>query len=116
MQKLVANPKALGIFGYSFLEQNANKIQGSKVDGVVPAYESISDGSYPISRSLFFYVKKAHAGTIPGITEFVAAFTDEKAWGDRGYLAKKGLIALPKAERAEVAAAAKAMTPMAKPD
>ncbi len=116
VQKLVANPKALGIFGYSYLEQNANKIQGSKVDGVVPTYDSISSGKYPISRSLFFYVKKAHIGTIPGIPEYVAAFTDEKAWGDRGYLAKKGLIPLPKAERAKVAAEAKALTPMAKPE
>ncbi|MFZ1537648.1 MAG: PstS family phosphate ABC transporter substrate-binding protein [Chromatiaceae bacterium] len=116
VQKLVANPKALGIFGYSYLEQNANKIQGSKVDGVVPTYDSISSGQYPISRSLFFYVKKAHVGTIPGIPEYVAAFTDEKAWGDRGYLAKKGLIPLPKAERAKVAAEAKALTPMAKPE
>ena len=115
VQKLVANPNALGIFGYSFLEQNSNKIQGSKVGGVVPTYDNIASGKYPVSRSLYFYVKKGHVGTIPGIAEYVAEFTSDKAFGEEGYLADKGLIALPKADRAKVAAAAKAMTPMAKP-
>jgi phosphate transport system substrate-binding protein len=115
VQKLVANPNALGIFGYSFLEQNSNKIQGSKVAGVAPDYDAIASGKYPVSRSLFFYVKKGHVGTIPGIAEYVAEFTSDKAFGEEGYLADKGLIALPKAERAKVTAAAKAMTPMAKP-
>jgi len=115
VQKLVANPNALGIFGYSFLEQNANKIQGSKVGGVVPTYDAIASGKYPVSRSLYFYVKKGHVGTIPGIAEYVAEFTSDKAFGEEGYLADKGLIALPKADRAKVSAAAKAMTPMAKP-
>jgi phosphate transport system substrate-binding protein len=115
VQKLVANPNALGIFGYSFLEQNASKIQGSKIAGVVPTYDAIASGKYPVSRSLYFYVKKDHVGTIPGIAEYVAEFTNDKAFGEEGYLADKGLIALPKAERAAVTAAAKAMTPMAKP-
>ncbi len=66
VQKLQANPDALGIFGFSFLDQNADKIQGSKVNGVEPTFESISSGDYPVSRSLYFYVKKAHVGTIPG--------------------------------------------------
>lgn len=116
VQKLVANPNAVGIFGYSYLEQNTNKIQGSKVGGVIPTYETISSAKYPISRALFFYVKKAHVGTIPGVPEYVGEFTSEKAWGDEGYLAEKGLIPLPKADRATVAKAAKAMTPMAKPE
>ena len=116
VQKLVANPNALGIFGYSFLEQNANKIQGSKIGGVVPTYDSVASGKYPVSRSLYFYVKKGHVGTIPGIAEYVAEFTNDKAFGEEGYLADKGLIALPKEERAAVAKAAKAMTPMAKPE
>jgi len=115
VQKLIANPNALGIFGYSYLEQNTNKIQGSKINGVVPTYDSIASAKYPVSRALYFYVKKAHVGTIPGIAEYVAEFTNDKAWGEEGYLADKGLIALPKDERAKVAAAAKAMTPMAKP-
>jgi phosphate transport system substrate-binding protein len=115
VQKLVANPKAVGIFGYSFLDQNADKIQGLKIGGVEPTYESISSGEYPVSRSIFFYVKNAHVGTIPGIKEYVTEFTSDKAWGPEGYLADKGLIALPDAERAQVAASAQALTPMEKP-
>lgn len=115
VQKLVANPKAIGIFGYGFLDQNADKIQGLKIDGVEPTYETISSGGYPVSRSIFFYVKNAHVGTIPGIKEFVSEFTSDKAWGPEGYLADKGLIALPDAERAEVAKSSRALTPMAKP-
>ena len=99
VQKLAANPDALGIFGFSFLDQNSDKIQGSMVDGVAPTFDNIADGKYPVSRPLFFYVKKAHVGTIPGIKEFLAEFTSEKAWGPDGYLAEKGLIPMPDAER-----------------
>jgi phosphate transport system substrate-binding protein len=99
VRKLEANKNAFGIFGYSFLEQNADKVQGSLIDGVADDYDNISSGKYPISRSLYFYVKKAHVGTIPGIKEFIAEFTSDKAWGPEGYLADKGLIALPNAER-----------------
>ncbi len=115
VQKLVANPKALGVFGYSFLEQNADKIRGVKVGGVAPEYDSIANGDYPISRSIYFYVKNAHVGTIPGIKEFVTEFTSDKAWGPDGYLADKGLIALPDAERKAEAKSAQALTPMEKP-
>jgi phosphate transport system substrate-binding protein len=115
VQKLVANPSALGIFGYSFLDQNADKVQGAKIDGVDPTYDSISDGSYPVSRSIYFYVKKAHVGTIPGLEEFVTEFTSDKAWGPEGYLADKGLIALPDDERAAVAEAAQSLKSMEKP-
>ena len=99
VRKLEANPAAFGIFGYSFLDQNADKVQGSKIEGEVPSFENIASGKYVVSRPLFFYVKKAHVGTIPGIQEFVAEFTAEKAWGDSGYLSDKGLIPLPKADR-----------------
>ena len=99
VQKLDANPKALGIFGFSFLDQNSDKVQGSKIDGVAPEFESIADGSYPVSRPLYFYVKKAHVGKIPGMREYLAEFTSAKAWGDEGYLTDKGLIPMPKAER-----------------
>ena len=99
VQKLEANPNALGIFGYSFLEQNRDKVKGSIIDGVEPDFDTISDGSYPVSRSMYFYVKTAHVGVIPGIDEYVATFTDEDAWGPYGYLADKGLIPLPDAER-----------------
>ena len=113
VQKLEQNSKALGIFGFSFLDQNADKIQGSKVDGVAPAFEAIADGSYPVSRPLFFYVKKAHVGKVPGIKEYIAEFTSEKAWGDDGYLAEKGLIPMPQAERGKFAADAKALADLA---
>jgi phosphate transport system substrate-binding protein len=109
VQKLDANPQAYGIFGFSFLDQNADKIQGAKVDGVVPTFDDISSGKYPVSRSIYFYVKKAHVDVIPGIREYVAEFTSDKAWGPEGYLADKGLIPLPDAKRKQVAADAKAM-------
>jgi phosphate transport system substrate-binding protein len=115
VQKLVANPNAIGIFGFSFLDQNADKIQGAKINGVSPTYETIASGDYPVSRSIYFYVKKAHVGTIPGIAEFVKEFTSDAAWGPEGYLADKGLISLPDAERAKWASSAQAMEPMAKP-
>jgi len=99
VQKLQANPDALGIFGFSFLDQNQDKIQGSFIDGVQPTFDAIADGSYPVSRPLFFYVKKAHVGTIPGMAEYVGEFTSDKAWGPDGYLADKGLIPMPDAER-----------------
>ncbi len=99
VQKLTANPNALGVFGFSFLDQNSDKIQGSMVDGVKPTFENIADGNYPVSRPLFFYVKKAHVGAIPGLREYLKEFTSEKAWGPDGYLAEKGLIPMPDAER-----------------
>jgi len=109
VQKLEANPNALGIFGFSFLDQNADKVQGSSVDGVVPSFDSIASGDYPVSRPLYFYVKKAHVGKIPGIAEFVAEFTSNKAFGEDGYLSERGLIPLGDAERKQVQADAQAM-------
>jgi phosphate transport system substrate-binding protein len=102
VQKLEANPSALGIFGYSYLEENLGKLHGSIVEGKAPTFENVADGSYPVARSLYVYVKKAHVGVIPGIQEFIAEFTSDKAMGDEGYLADKGLIPLPKAEREKV--------------
>lgn len=99
VRKLEANKNAFGIFGFSFLDQNADKVQGSVVEGVAPTFENIAKSSYPVSRPLFFYVKKAHVGTIPGIKEYVTEFTSEKAWGANGYLSDKGLIPMPDAER-----------------
>ncbi len=93
--KLQANPNAFGIFGYSFLDQNSDRIQGSLVNGIEPTFENISSGSYPISRSLYFYVKKAHVGKVPGIKEYLQEFVSDNAMGDYGYLAEKGLIPLP---------------------
>ena len=104
VQKLESNSSAFGIFGFSFLDQNMDKIQGSAVDGVDPSFENIASGDYPVSRPLFFYVKKAHAGVIPGITEYVKEFTSDRSWGDEGYLSDAGLIPLPVAERQKVSA------------
>ncbi len=100
VQKLDANPAALGIFGYSYLDQNTDKIQGSIINGEPPTFENISAGKYPISRSLQFYVKKSRIGKVPGIREYMAEFTSEKAWGPEGYLADKGLIPMSDKERA----------------
>ena len=113
VQKLVANPNALGIFGYSFMEENLDKVQGETINGVAPTFESIADGQYPVSRPLFIYVKKAHVGVIPGIKEFIAEFTSEKAVGDEGYLGKKGLIPLPDAQRKQVATDANSLKTLA---
>ena len=99
VRKLEANPNAFGIFGYSFLDQNQDRIQGSKIDGQVPTFDDISSGAYVLSRPLFFYVKKAHLGSIPGMKDYIAEFTSEKAWGPEGYLADKGLVPMSDAER-----------------
>jgi phosphate transport system substrate-binding protein len=110
VQKLVANPNALGVFGYSFLEENTDKIQGSIVGGVEPTFEDIASGKYPVSRPLYIYVKNAHVKSIPGIREYVAEFMSEKAVGDEGYLADRGLIPAPKTEREKFRADAKNLT------
>jgi phosphate transport system substrate-binding protein len=102
VQKLESNPKALGIFGYSFLEENAGQLQGSFIDGVAPTFENISSSKYPVSRPLFIYVKKAHLGVIPGLREFVTEYVTERSLGADGYLADKGLIPLSAAELAKV--------------
>ena len=112
VQKLEANPDAMGIFGFSFLDQNSDKIQGAQVDGVSPTFEAIADGSYPVSRPLFFYVKKAHVGQIPGIKEYLGEFTSDKAWGEEGYLADKGLIPMPDAERKQFSSDVKNLKPL----
>ena len=98
VQKLEANPAALGIFGFSYLDQNADKLKGAEVEGVKPAFEAIADGSYSVSRPLFLYVKKAHVGVVPGIKEYISEFVSDKAAGNEGYLADKGLIPLPSAD------------------
>ncbi|HEY8121149.1 MAG TPA: PstS family phosphate ABC transporter substrate-binding protein [Myxococcota bacterium] len=102
VQKLAANPNALGVFGYSFLEENTDKVRGSTIDGVAPTFDTIASGSYGISRPLFFYVKTAHVGRVAGLKEFIAAFLSDAAASEDGYLADKGLIPLEDAERAAV--------------
>lgn len=110
LQKMVSQPQAVGITTFSYLDQNGDKIKAATIDGIVPTYENIASAKYPISRPLFFYVKKAHVDVIPGIKQYIAEFTAEKTWGKNGYLAEKGLIALPDAERKTQAANAKALT------
>lgn len=101
VQKLNANPDAYGIFGYSFLDQNSDSVQGSLINGVTPTFENISSGSYPVSRSLYFYVKKDNIGVVPGIKEFLEEFMSDRASGDDGYLAEKGLIPMNAEEHAQ---------------
>ena len=114
VQRLVAGQGvAIGIFGYSFLEENIDKLQAKHVDGVEPTFENISSGTYPVSRSMFVYVKNAHAGVIPGLREFVSEYVSDRSMGENGYLEKKGLIPLPKAEREKVRSSATNLTPMA---
>jgi phosphate transport system substrate-binding protein len=110
VQKLVANPNALGVFGFSFLEQNKDKLNGHTVGGVEPTFETISSGKYPIARDLYVYVKKAHIGVVPGIKEFVAEYTSTRAMGKRGYLIGKGLVPLPDAEFKKVNDSGRTMT------
>jgi phosphate transport system substrate-binding protein len=109
VQKLEANPQAVGIFGYSFLEENQNKIKGASIDGTTPSYEAIAAGEYKVSRPLFIYVKKQHVGTIPGMVEFVKEYVSDKALGEDGYLAAKGLVTLPGDEAAKTKAAAESL-------
>ncbi len=105
VQKLEVNTKALGIFGYSFLEENISQIQGASVDGVLPTFDNIASTKYPVSRPLFFYVKKAHLGVVPGLREFVTEFTSDRAFGGEGYLADKGLIPMSPSEATRVRSA-----------
>jgi phosphate transport system substrate-binding protein len=102
IQKLANNPNAYGIFGYSFLDQNTDVIQGSPISGVVPTFESIADGSYPASRGLYVYAKKEHIGVIGGMKEFMELYLSDDVAGEDGSLGDAGLIPLPEKELDEV--------------
>jgi phosphate transport system substrate-binding protein len=99
VQRLTKDKDALGIFGYSFLDNNRDKIQAVSVDGVQPKTDTISSGEYPVARSLFFYVKLAHLDQVPGLKEYVDLFLSERMIGDAGYLMEEGLIPLPRQKR-----------------
>ena len=99
VQKLIENESAFGVFGFSFLIENEDKIQGSTVNGIAPTMETIADKSYGVSRPLYFYVKLAHVDVIPGIREFLAEYTSEDSWGPGGYLEERGMIPMPENER-----------------
>ena len=103
-------PGAFGIFGYSYLDQNRDRIEGKTVDGVAPTFENIASGKYPVARSMFIYVKKAHIGVIPGLREFVTEYASERAVGERGYLASRGLITLQPADREAQRSTVQALT------
>ena len=109
VQKIEANRNAIGIFGFSFLEENMDKLRGSKIDGVDPTYETIASGKYPASRPLFIYVKKAHIGVIPGLQEFVNEYVSDKALGEEGYLTDRGLVPQPKSDLARTRADVKSL-------
>jgi phosphate transport system substrate-binding protein len=102
VQRLGADHNAYGIFGFSFLYENLDTLKGVAVDGVAPSIDTIADGSYPVSRPLFFYIKNAHRGVIPGLNEFVTEYVSEAAFGDGGYLTERGLIPLSPEQREKV--------------
>lgn len=112
VQKLSANPKAFGIFGFSFLDQNSDTLQGSIIDGQGPTFDAIADGSYPVSRPLYFYVKNSHVGKVPGILEFLKEYTSEAAMGEEGYLTDKGLIPLGEEKLANVRSNVLSLSPL----
>ena len=112
VQRLARDTGTFGIFGFSFLDENRGQIQASTIGGVEPTQETIGDDSYPVARSMFFYVKKAHVGVVPGIQEYVNEFTSEGAWGDNGYLVDVGLIPNPRDVRMQAAKDAKALKTM----
>lgn len=117
VQRLEADPTSLGIFGYSFLYENQDKLVGTAIDGVAPSTETIADGSYAVSRPLFIYVKNAHRGVVPGLEEFLTEYVSESSFGEGGYLSERGLIPLDAAKRdgvREAVSAAKAMDAPAK--
>lgn len=98
VRKLSSDTTALGIFGYSFLEQNSNIVQASSIDGAYPTFDTIVTGEYPVSRPLYFYVKKQHITSVPGIKEYMNEFIAERTMGQEGYLTDKGMIPLSEVE------------------
>lgn len=112
VQKLEANPGTVGLFGYSYLEENMNLLKGVSINGVAPSYQSIASFKYPGARPLYFYVKNAHAKAIPGIRAYSAEFVREATFGPQGYLMKLGMIALPDAVRKRNQGLATTLTPM----
>jgi phosphate transport system substrate-binding protein len=115
IQRLRVDPEALGILGFDYLDQNRDVIQAARIDDVEPTFDNIADHNYPLTRPLYFYVKKAHVGKIPGLKEYVEAFLDDAASGAEGYLADRGLIPLPDAERTRMQRIAATMQPL-RPD
>jgi len=101
VQKLTKDPEALGIFGYSYLTENSDRIAAATIKGIAPSPAAVQDGSYKLSRSLYFYIKKSHIDKVPGMKEYIKLFTSEQMIGDDGACTDIGLIALPEAMRAK---------------
>lgn len=99
---LLQNPDAIGVLGYSFLEQNLDRVKGARIGGVEPVFEEIANGNYGVSRSMYFYIKRENIPLVPGLVAFVDEFTQDYAWGDRGYLVDKGLIPLQAEARSAI--------------
>ncbi|KSB90635.1 phosphate ABC transporter substrate-binding protein [Caulobacter vibrioides] len=112
---LTKTPGSLGVFGWSYLEENMDRIKGSSINGVRPSAQTIADGSYPLSRSLFIYVKKANIGVTPGLEDFLKEFTSDAATGRGGYLQGRGLIPLPPGQHQAQKDAVAKKTTMARP-
>jgi phosphate transport system substrate-binding protein len=110
--KLEANKNAFGVFGFSFLEENTAKLRGVPLDGVAPEFDNITSGKYPGARRMYVYIKKQHVGVVPGLDKFAVEYVSPKALGEDGYLAKKGLVTLPKNELESVRKSVIQMTPM----
>ena len=102
VQTLLKNPDSIGVMGFSFLEQNLDRVKGANIGGVPPTFEEIASGNYGISRSMYLYIKKQNVPLVPGLEEFIVEFTQEDAWGPDGYLVDKGLIPLPDEQREQV--------------
>lgn len=112
---LTKTPGALGVVGYSFLDNNRDTVKAAKIAGVTPTYDAVADGSYPLSRSLFIYVKKANIALVPAVKDYVTEFVSDAATGKGGYLQPRGLISLPEADRATQKTNAADLPSMAKP-
>lgn len=115
VQTLTRTPGSVGVFGYSFLEQNISEVKPASVNGVYPTLEAIASGDYPISRSMFIYVKKAHIGVIPGLQEFLTEYLSDASAGRGGYLQDRGIVPLPAAELAIERAKVANLTSMSRP-
>ena len=112
VQKLETNPGTIGIFGYSYLEENAARLKGLEIGGISPTYATISSFDYPGARPLYIYLKNAHAGAIPAVRAYALEFTKESAFGAKGYLLPAGLVAAPTAVRARSQGLARTLTPL----
>ena len=112
VQKIEGNPGTIGIFGYSYLEENAARVKGLPINGIVPTYDSIAAFKYPGARPLYIYLKNAHVGAIPAMRAYAAEFTKESAFGPKGYLLQYGLIAAPAGIRARAQNLARTLQPL----